>query len=116
MPLYHKDVFLPNHVRESVPSGIQRLNYSHHARNAAMNDRYGVIPLTDRIDFGMMEVVEVEHDGRLQKVVLRENGQEKNRVFVVMPKPGGWLVKTVWFNLASDRHRTLRRELYEQRR
>lgn len=111
--LYHKDVFLPRRIRVSVPTGIQRLNYSQHARNAAMNDRYGVIPLTDRIDFGTMEIVEVEHDGRkLLKTVLRENGQEKNRVFVVVPIPNGWLVKTVWYNLASDTHRTLNKSAY----
>ena len=117
MHLYHKDVFLPRRIRVSVPSGIQKLQYSPHAINAAKSDRYGVIPLTDTVDFGTLEIVEVEHNGRqLVKAVLRENGQEKNRVLVVMPIRGEWLVKTVWFNLANDKHRTLNRGVYEQRR
>jgi hypothetical protein len=116
MGLFHKDVFMPKRVRGSVPNSIIRVKYSRHAENAAKNDRYGVIPLTPTLNIGTMEIVEVEHydRGGLVKFVAREVGQEKNRVLVVMRAETGWLVKTVWYNLASDNHSTLNRSLYER--
>lgn len=118
--LYHKDVFMPRRVRESFLQltrnghGIQTLVASNHARNAAKNDRFGVIDLPSQISFDTMEIIEIEHDGKkCLKAVIRENGQEKNRVLVVCPIAlGQWLVKTVWINLADDNHRTLKRHMY----
>lgn len=120
MSLYHKDVFLPRRIRESFLQltrnghGIQTLVASRHAENAAKTDRYGVIDLPSQMTFDTMEIVEIEHDGnKCVKAVIREVGQEKNRVFVLMPIClGQWLVKTVWWNLASDNHRTLNRSVY----
>lgn len=120
MPLYHRDVFMPRRIRESFLQltrnghGIQVLIASCHAENAAKNDRYGVIDLPSQMTFDTMEIIEIEHDGKkCVKAVIREVGQEKNIVFVVMPIClGQWLIKTVWYNLASDKHHTLKRHLY----
>ena len=61
------------------------------------------------------EVIEVEHNGnKCTKVVVREVGTEINRVFVLIPERGLAIVKTVWYNVASDNHQTLKRWLYEQ--
>lgn len=73
--------------------------------------------MTATLDISTMEIVEVEHyeRGGLLKFVVREIGQDKNRVIVVQRTISGWLVKTVWYNLATDQHSTLNRGLYVQK-
>lgn len=117
--LYHKDVFMPRRIRESflqLTRGREShwLRHTKHAIKAANSDRYGVIQLPPVISFNGMEIIEIEHDGKkCVKAVVREVGQEKNRVFVVVPETLGlWTLKTVWYNLASDKHSTLKRHLY----
>jgi hypothetical protein len=124
MKMYHRDVFMPRGIRKQFTqlkcdaSTVHYFEYSQHAKNAAQNDRFGQIELTSRLTLDTMELIEVEHDGnKIVKVVIREVGQEKNRVWAIIPTGRGkWLVKTVWINLANDKHRTLNVTPYEQKK
>lgn len=124
MKLYHRDVFLPTSVRKQFTKmkgdsyTVHHFVYSEHAKYAGNSDRYGRIELTERLVLDTMELIEVEHDGnKIVKVVIREVGQEKNRVWAIIPMGRGqWLVKTVWINIASDSHKTLNVAPYEKQK
>lgn len=112
MALFHKDIRLPEGFR--LPNRMVELNYSNHALKAATDDRYGDIPLTPVLNLAHCETIEVEVDGRrVRKVVVRtELDDDNDVVFVLVPGPARWTVKTVWINRKSDLHRTLDRSKY----
>jgi hypothetical protein len=114
MPLYHKDIYLPEPVRT-----LKRVNLSYrisgHARKAAETDRYGVIEIAPNITFEGKDVVEAEvKNGKVEKLVVRlPYDKERDVIYVVGIYPDGKVLKTVWANLSNDLHSTLRRELYD---
>ena len=117
MALYHKDVFLPRRIKSCVPVGSKRLVWTDHAKRAT-NDRYGQITIIEWLDFGKCEIIEVEHYSTgIAKLVLRApdlTSKGKDVIFVVLPRDGAFVVKSVWINLADDTHKTLNRSMYEQ--
>lgn len=102
----------------SMLSNCQGLRYVGHALKASLEDRYGdlspFLPKSLAIDSPDVSFVEVEMNinGTVEKVVarmrtqLRYRGEAVDLVLVVL-RDG--TVKTVWGNMASDNHATLRR-------
>lgn len=118
--LYHKEIGLLPWMVEPWCSRDLELVYSEHAKQAADNDRYGSVPRLDIAAFAQHEVIEVEfQDGDPVKAVLRipcDNRPGLDMILVLLAPElsGKALVKTVWFNLHSDKHATLRRHLYQK--
>jgi hypothetical protein len=113
MDLYHSDIRLPEGFR--LPVQTVALDWTRHARQAAINDRYGTIPFWDTLDLGETEVIEVGLTGRkVEKVVLRTRLDNHYDVIYVLIPNGSrpWTVKTVWLNSRRDLHRTLDRSRY----
>ena len=106
--LYHKDIGFPDDIR--LPQGfnpVMRLSYGSHARREAMEDKYGHIRLPHRIDLRKGQTIEIGVTGKMvTKMVVRFSYDEtRDIVLVIIPKTG--FVKTVWFNLKTDQHKTL---------
>lgn len=112
MDLYHTDLGLPAGFR--LPNRAVELSYTHHAREAATDDRYGDIPLVPVLNLAHVRTIEVGMEGeRVAKVVVRaELDDDFDIVFVLIPCRGPWRVKTVWLNEANDTHKTLNRSRY----
>lgn len=108
--LYHVKFGFPKKLR--LPAARVILNYTNHARAAAVGDRYGnltqLLPAT--LDPTTAQTVEVEtENGVVVKVVYRiATGTDLDLVLAVGYAPGRInYVRTVWANLASDTHTTL---------
>lgn len=112
MELYHADIRLPDGFR--LPARLVELYWTHHAREARLNDRYGVIPQVPCLNLAQCRVIEVGLEGRrVRKIVVRTMFNDAyDIVFVLMPGPNKWGVKTVWYNEVNDTHRTLDRSRY----
>lgn len=111
--LYHKDIGFPDDIH--LPPGfnpVMQLNYGSHARREAMEDKYGEIKLPHRIDIRKGETIEIGVTGKtVTKMVVRFSyDQTRDIVLVIMPR--GNFVKTVWFNLKTDQHKTLDHSKY----
>lgn len=112
MALWHVDKRLPDGFKW-VPRGQRYLAWSKHAERARETDRHGIIPKTKTVDLTGTKIIEVETDdstGKVSKVVFRKNhNRDLDIVYVCIPIPAKnvWFVKTVWFNRATDNHRTL---------
>lgn len=108
--LYHREIFMPAIVRE-IPVKTIALKPTEHARRAALNDRYGKLEIPATLTFRGRNVIEAElTGGRVTKMVVRkEYDATRDAVYVFLPDG---TLKTVWFNLKSDTHKTLRRSLY----
>ena len=104
-------VLLLDAVRK-LRAGALPLKYSRHAMSEALNDRYGVLPVSAFprafIPGAGWTVVEVESNsaGQLVKFVIRRNVYYDPRSLVLVVLADG-TVKTLWTNLASDQHKTL---------
>ncbi len=115
--LYHASIGFPTNLRR--PSGIAALLYGPHAMNAANEDRYGVAQLPIAIeldDAHNVRLVEAEAlaDGTMLKGVYRVTYNRELVLVMVVSFTGLQpFVKSVWFNEKTDRHPTLRRELYD---
>lgn len=107
--LYHKDIRLPKVSFQYVDVV---LNYTYHAVEAAESDRYGLITLPETVNFGLVELVEMEVvNGKPFKVVVRQHyNQSTDLVLVILLD--GYRVKTVWLNSKRDQHQTLDRSKY----
>lgn len=117
--LYHKEIGLPAGAVNPWCDLDLELVYSEHAKKAADDDRYGSVPRLDIAGFAPHEVVEVQvENGQPVKAVLRipcDNRPGLDMVLVILrPEAGKALVKTVWFNIRSDKHFTLRRQIYSR--
>jgi hypothetical protein len=110
--LYHKLLGFPARVLEPWLNQKLNLSYTQHARQAAKNDRYGEpedLPETVSILPG--QVIELEiAGGRLQKLVVRiPYDSEVDLCLVLSLETERASVKTLWLNLVTDNHSTLRR-------
>lgn len=109
MGLYHRDLGLPKGL--DVMTGKVRLEWTRHAEHARVNDRYGDVTKWGVLDLDMCDVIEVEADPKtmqVSKFVLRTgHGPDYDVVYVVIPRPAAWVVKTVWLNDVNDTHKTL---------
>jgi hypothetical protein len=94
------------------------LRYGDHALRASRDDRYGdlapLLPRTLDVESPNLTFVEVEMtaSGAVEKVVARLRTELKcgrEHVDLVLVILRGGTVKTVWGNVASDKHKTLNR-------
>ena len=110
--LYHPEVFIPDSF--VMPTERVTLKWSHHARFAARDDRYGRIPTFETLPLCRFSLVELGmSDGKVSKIVVRGRYDGvRDVVFVLVPGPKHYFVKTVWFNLRTDQHKTLNRSRY----
>lgn len=107
MALYHFQIGFPKGFNSNV--GKVRAQYTRHAYEAALTDRYGRIVLPRMVDTQDAQCVEVELDGgRVSKLVYRiAYSKNYDLVLVCIPVQGHFLVKTVWLNKRRDQHLTL---------
>lgn len=95
------------------------LRYTGHSQEAARQDRYGdlapYLPAALQLDDARVKPVEVEMDerGATTKLVVRlstelRHGTDTVDAVLVLVRSPQPVVKTVWGNLASDNHATLK--------
>jgi hypothetical protein len=110
MGLYHKDVYLPKEQVNKI-AGLYQLRFSHHAINACLSDRYGMIVPPKQIQINENNVIELEiAQNQVNKIVVRiDYNQFKDLVLVLLPDG---FCKTVWLNEKSDKHKTLNKSVY----
>lgn len=108
--LYHREIWMPNSVI-NLHGVTVALNVTKHAMKAASEDRYGLIKIPSHITFNGSDVIEAEEVmGAIVKLVIRlPYDSERDAVYVVTSDR---TLKTVWSNLKSDTHTTLRRHLH----
>lgn len=105
---YHKDLFLPVRV-----AGTFKLSYSRHAIEASKSDKYGSICLPESISINNDDIIEAEiESGCVVKLVARCSYDSYRDIIIVFMPNKSNLVKTVWLNLKSDNHNTLKRYNY----
>lgn len=108
--LYHRDVFMPEIVK-NAPSMTLCLRMTRHAEEASHTDRYGHLAIPSSITFTGKDIVEAEYiDGRINKIVIRLKYNDKLSAVYVCLLDG--TLKTVWFNMTDDDHKTLDRSKY----
>lgn len=121
--LYHKSIFIPDWFE--MPTDRVNLKYSKHALYACNNDRYGAIPVFRSLPLSKFTLIElgvkkpkVNQLGMpakrvVSKIVVRGTFDDtRDIIFVLIPGQHNYFVKTVWFNLRTDRHKTLNRNRY----
>lgn len=113
--LYHREIAMPREVATLKTVTICP-THTRHAREAALTDRYGVINLPEVVSFSGADVVEAEiTEGRVSKLVVRRPYDEtRDIVMAIGFRNSESFLKTVWGNLKTDRHATLRREIYNK--
>lgn len=111
--LYHTEIFLPSPIRALATRTIAP-RITRHAEMAAAGDRYGKLNIPCTLTFSGADVVEAEvESGRVVKLVLRlPYDATRDAVYAVGFDNGAAFIKTVWFNLKSDKHKTLDRSRY----
>jgi hypothetical protein len=117
--LYNRKAYgLPAGAAEVFVAPAVDLDYAAHAYAESKADRYGVAELPGSIEVIAGDVVEVEVRGeRPVKAVIRfpyDDNLDLVLVLIVLSNRRSFFVKTVWFNQASDNHRTLRLAPYSR--
>jgi hypothetical protein len=121
---FHRAIGLPRGAAETW-AGNFRLVYSQHALKACRDDRYGEIPVFPSAEFEAQDVVEVTTEygaGRsvdraypVKAVIRAPWTNELDLIFVVeAPVNGVCVVRTCWYNLATDKHATLNKTAYKR--
>lgn len=114
--LFHTEVFMPESAKAPVHEG--RLHYRRHAFKESQKDRYGQIQLPSEFHSADARLIETEvllesSGARVVKQLWRQSLDAKRDL--VMAIMAGGIVKTVWVNLKSDKHRTLDTSRYMHR-
>lgn len=117
--LYNRAAYgLPAGAAERFAHPVAELVFGAHAYEESKADRYGVAALPDSIEIALEDVVEVQVENfQPAKAVVRFPYDDVlDLVLVLRPngKPNRFFVKTVWFNRADDKHRTLRLAPYSR--
>lgn len=106
--LYHKDVGFPSDL--NMPRGftsVLNLKYGGHAKEQALEDKYGKIQLPHRVDLRKGEIFEIGAKGNtVTKIGIRFK-YDDTRDIILIVNPADGFVRTVWFNVAGDKHKTL---------
>lgn len=113
--LFHSEVFVPTVAQPPVFEGS--LRYSAHALREAHSDRYGDIQLPDEFHCANAKLIESElllESNRIVKQVWRQPLDLGRDLVLVIGEQG--VVRTVWVNLHSDKHRSLDRSKYTSSR
>ena len=106
--LYHKDVGFPNDL--DMPRGftpVMNLKYGGHAKEQALEDKYGAIQLPQRIDLRKGEIFEIGVKGKVVTKLGIRFKYDDSRDIIIIVNPADGFVRTVWFNVAGDKHKTL---------
>lgn len=109
--LFHAEVFVPPCAQTPVHEGA--LRYSAHALREAHSDRYGGITLPEEFCTAGAKLIESEvllGANKVVKQVWRQPLDAHRDLVLVIGEHG--LVRTVWINLHSDKHRSLDRTKY----
>jgi len=112
--LYHKDVYLPEKIKNIGEVECQP-KLTRHAQRAANSDRYGRINLPEKIKFSASDIVEVELWENCQdiKFLVRLPYDKNNDICaVVLFTPRETILKTLWLNRKIDKHSTLDKSRY----
>jgi hypothetical protein len=111
--LYNRGAYgLPARSAEAF-AGIVELHYARHAHDEHLVETLGTDLLPSSIDIQENDVVEIQvSNGTVAKGIVRYPWDDgRDLCFVLVPYKNTvnhFFVKTVWFNLVSDKHRTLR--------
>jgi hypothetical protein len=111
---YNAAVGIPASLVTEVKHWKLQLEWSRHAKDEAISDKYGVLAPEDyprEFTGHGWTLVEVEADklGHAVKVVVRRVADEERSLVLVILRDGPFngLVKTCWTNLNGDNHSTL---------
>lgn len=114
--VYNRGAYgIPPAVVAQVKSFDLNLKWSKHARLAAVNDRYGVLPpnyyprhFRFASDVTLVEA-EVNEVGTVTKFVYRQScdGRVDLVLVILRDGPHDAIVKTCWLNKSDDTHQTL---------
>lgn len=111
--LFHRDVLMPPAL---VAQACKRfaLTFSGHAKVACRTDRYGVIIPPTSINPQAAQLIEVEavKDVVVKAVIRIPHDSTRDLIIVYVPDGETAMVKTLWFNLNSDKHYTLDKSRY----
>jgi len=116
--LFHFEFGIPDDIIRKLPNYAFAVEYTDHARRAALDDRFGVIEkLPGGIDPNnpKTQVIEVQVDKRTEriiKVVYRVPYSKQRDLVLAVAFPEG-RVKTVWSNLVDDTHKTVKEKNYD---
>lgn len=114
MALYHKDVFMPEAVKNMQVTDFHIDVISFHAQDRATEIG---IKLSRDIIAGGEDIIEADYsNGRLNKIVVRFPVSEESNFDVCYVLESdmrkGIVLKTVWTNHRDDNHRTLNKWMY----
>lgn len=108
--LFHYLTGLPKSFRAH---DIYGLRPSPHAINESNSDKYGCFALPNYVKISEWKVIELEQndEGQIVKWVIRKVlDNERDIVLVIIPNQK--VIKTVWINVRSDKHKTLDKSRY----
>lgn len=112
--LFHRDVFMPIELAQKVCCHF-KMQFSRHAKDACLNDRYGIIIPPTSISPKLEEIIEIEaiNDNVIKAVIRIKYDVTRDLLIAFIPEENVALVKTLWFNLKSDSHKTLDKTKYQ---
>ena len=108
--LFHKEIGFPVQLPKFI--SISNLEYSKHAKLAALTDRYGKINLPENLNTASSNVFELELDletGAITKIAVRV---PYNALYDLTLVIRNYSVSTVWLNDKNDKHTTLDKSKY----
>lgn len=111
--LYHREIGFPDDL--DMPRGftpVMDLRYGPHANEQALEDKYGKIRLPHRVDIRKGDIFEIGTRGNTVTKLAVRFSYDDTRDIILIINPDNGSVRTVWFNLKSDKHRTLDRSKY----
>lgn len=111
--LYHKEIGFPEDM--NMPPGfnpVMSLRYGPHANEQALEDKYGKISLPHRVDVRKGDIFEIGTRGNTVTKIGARFSYDETRDIILIINANDGSVRTVWFNLKSDKHRTLDRSKY----
>ena len=107
--LYHKDIGFP---KLPMRPTLVTLKYGSHARQEALEDRYGNIKLPKQVLLERSNLIELGMiGGTVTKVVMRQKYSKTHDLIIVISTKDNF-VRTVWLNCVEDLHSTLDRSKY----
>lgn len=126
--LYHYLTGFPGWFGKDDLNRVIEPTYAPHALVEASMDRYGPIECPAKLDLGKFNLIEIAvdldwprvgHTRRVTKIVMRgplEGGPKdakRDLVFVMRyGRDGKPCIITLWSNLKTDQHKTLRKDRY----
>lgn len=110
MKTYHKDIYIPVEPLTKVCNRRFDLVYSNHAKQACLNDRYGLIKPVLNLIIIQKYIIELTLNdyNNVDKLLIRMKHNESNDTcLILLPDDTQAIVKTIWLCKATDTHSTL---------